>query len=378
MKNCRKPLAVYVHVPFCMSKCFYCDFNSYQGMLDKQISYFSALEKELAKYKSVFAARGISSVFFGGGTPTSVNSQLLTNFLSKLHLFQIKDGENTFECNPGTADLDAFTDLYNAGFNRISIGLQSSNDEELKKLGRVHNYSQFVKTFENARSAGFSNISVDLMFGIPSQTIESWKRTLETVAAMQPEHLSCYSLKLEKGTPLHEKNLIEDLCLPNEDAEREMYYLTQDLLGNLGYTQYEISNWCKPGFDSKHNTAYWKCDEYIGLGAGAHSYFEDKRFGNISGILEYIELSPEVVNDAETVEIDLLAQKQEFVMLGLRLMNGIDLGEFRELFEVELTSVFKKEIEKLMKMNIIEIVDNHLKLTKKGIDFANLAFMEFV
>ena len=377
-----KPLAVYVHIPFCVSKCQYCDFNSYSGMLSHQGEYFVAMESELEKYTDIFLERGIGSVFFGGGTPTTVDANHLINIISKLKPYY-KYSENnsssalevSIECNPGTVDLHKLTLLCQAGFNRISFGLQSVHDTELSALGRVHLYDDFAQAFFNAREAGFKNINVDLMFGIPEQTVSSWRVTLATILNLRPEHISAYALKVEEDTPFYNRS---DLNLPDEDDERTMYKLALEFFATEGYGHYEISNWSLPNLECKQNLTYWMCEEYVGLGAGAHSYLDDLRFGNVNDILEYIKLAPNCDNKEEVYKIDRDEQMKEFVMLGLRCCKGVSQIQFRSRFGINLDARFKREIEKLLSNRIVEFDDDFLKLTPHGFDFANEAFIEFV
>ena len=377
-----KPLAVYVHIPFCISKCHYCDFNSYQGMLNHQHEYFSALDKEIEKFSPEFKERGVETIFFGGGTPTSVDTEYLVEIISKLKIYQqcVLDGqlEVSIECNPGTVDLKKLKILRQAGFNRMSFGLQSANDDELLMLGRIHKFDQFEEAFTDARAVGFENINVDLMFGIPNQTLKSWRDTINSILKLRPEHISAYSLMIEEGTPFYEKGKARLLNLPNDEDEREMYQLAIHLFADAGYCHYEISNWSLLRKECLHNMTYWNCEEYIGLGAGAHSYLDGSRFGNVNGIVDYINSSPDSVNENEIYKINFSEQMKEFVMLGLRCMKGVSQKDFQIKFGVSVLEVFKNEINKLVGKGIIQVSENFVRLTRHGLDFANEAFMEFV
>ena len=372
------PLAVYVHIPFCKSKCLYCDFNSYAGMDSFHASYFVAVDQELEKYLPTCKDRGIRSIFFGGGTPTAVDPKYLTSILSKLKPFLVtEDAEVTLECNPGTGS-NSFPALVAAGFNRLSIGVQSVHDTELQALGRIHSFAQFAETFEAARAAGFHNINVDLMFGIPNQTLASWGETVETILALRPEHISAYGLKVEEGTPFAQLEHAGQLLLPEDAEERLMYRVAMKHLASAGYEHYEISNWSLPGYACKHNLVYWTCGEYVGLGAGAHSYLDGRRFGNRAEIQTYIDAAPDCVNQDEVYDIDRDEQMREYMMLGLRLNAGVSEAEFLARFGVEMRVKFDEQILRLETKGLIAAVDDSIRLTTHGLDFANEAFMEFV
>ncbi len=325
----KKTLGLYLHIPFCKSKCHYCDFCSFAHMdedtLDK---YCMALEHEIAAYGRQMRAYTVNTIYFGGGTPTYLPAARLSALLLAVakHFSIAKDAEISTECNPATVDGAALSLLRRAGFNRLSIGAQSLNDTELALLGRIHTAKDFAETYTLARRAGFDNISADLMFGIPAQTGESFAKTLSGLVSLAPEHISAYGLKIEEGTPFFEKK--ESLSLPNEDQEREMYMRAVDLLSENGYARYEISNFAKEGRESRHNLRYWEREDYLGMGLSAYSCLGNERFSNTDDMARY--LSGERVAERELVsEHDALC---EAVMLGMRLERGIDLSSLAEKY----------------------------------------------
>ncbi|MBO5363904.1 MAG: radical SAM family heme chaperone HemW, partial [Clostridia bacterium] len=275
-------LGIYLHIPFCKQKCLYCDFNSYAGKERMVEEYCHALEQEILSYP---AGDAVATIYFGGGTPTVLGAERLAALLGvlKAHFSLAKNCEITAECNPGTIDKAGLSMLYQAGFNRLSIGLQSTDDETLKKLGRIHSYQEFLECFQNAREVGFSNLSLDLMYGLPNQTPEEWKKTLREALRCCPEHLSCYGLKIEEGTPFARM----ELSLPSDDDVRKMYDDCVEVLQGAGYERYEISNFAKPGLESRHNCRYWRYENFVGFGAGAYSCKEGKRWFNVAGIPDY-------------------------------------------------------------------------------------------
>lgn len=333
-----KPMGIYVHVPFCVSKCRYCDFNSYPNLWDYEDKYFDALTDEIL-YKSGTEKYLAETVYIGGGTPSAACPQNIEKVTAALaRRFSIAENcEITVECNPATIDLQGFRALRRAGINRISIGMQSADDEELQMLGRIHDFDACVQCISDAKEAGFDNISLDLMFGLPEQDIDSWRRSLKQAVSLQPTHISCYALKIEEGTPFAKM----DLNLADEDENRGMYDTAVSFLEQRGYARYEISNFARPGFESRHNLKYWQLDEYIGFGAGAHSFLDGKRFVNESDILAYINGAEcEYTEEAKT---DLMS---EFVFLGLRTARGIARAEFKHRFGIPIDKVYGALLEK--------------------------------
>ena len=370
--------ALYVHIPFCKQKCFYCDFNSYSGKDHLVEEYIKALKKELSielikcNDKSCF-----KTIYFGGGTPSAIPSKYIKEIMQDTKC----EGEVTLELNPGTITRKKLEDYKEAGINRLSIGLQTTNDELLKKIGRIHSLKDFEETFKMAREVGFNNISVDLMFGLPSQTIEDVSKDLDYLITLNPDHISCYSLIVHDELARKNPNAFNNL--PSDEQEREMYYLICDELKKNGYIQYEISNFAKPGYESKHNLCYWNQDEYYGIGAGASSYINNVRYKNIDSIEEYIEhLSNnqdgfKVVEEVQNEESKI----KEYMILKLRLIEGVSEYSFKSIFNKDIFIYFKNELEKLNNLKLIEITgtdDKYIKLTKKGLDLANIVWEEFI
>ncbi len=371
---------IYVHIPFCVQKCAYCDFNSYSGLRDMSYSYGKAVEREIAN--SPFRGGNIDTVYFGGGTPTSIDDEIIRGILGALKSsFEISgDAEITAECNPGTADLSKLMRLRRAGINRLSIGCQSADDGILKKLGRIHSFSDFEDCFTLARGAGFENISVDLMFGLPGQNMQVWTDTLVKVAAMGPEHISAYSLKIEEGTPFYDMQKAGKLDIPDDDLNRAMYDAAVDYLNGLGYKRYEISNFAKPGFESKHNLIYWRLGEYIGFGAGAHSFAGGKRFSDPPGIDEYISF----VNDYDSAYSSAKPESVkdmmcEFMFLGLRLDEGVSKRKFKSRFGEDMTDVFRSPLDKHLRLlKTLEESGDRIKIKPEYTYVSNIIMSDFI
>lgn len=346
---------IYIHIPFCVRKCLYCDFCSTADWKLKD-SYIDALINEMKENKGICA----DTVFIGGGTPTVLGDRLveIVNVV-KENFCLTENCEFTVEANPGTVSLSLLKKLKEAGVNRLSIGVQSFNDSELKALGRIHTAKEATDAFYMAREAGFDNINIDLMLSTPEQTTESVKNTLEEVKKLNPEHVSAYSLIIEEGTPFYDM----ELKLPDEDAEREIYYYTVGFLKEMGLERYEISNFSKVGYESRHNEKYWKCEEYVGFGVAAYSYNDNYRYGNTDSIEEYVLGKREAYRE----HIDEEEQSKEKYMLGLRMSKGVRYNE-----------KFEEKIEKLIEDGLLCKDNGYVKLTEKGFDLGNLVFMEFV
>ncbi|KYO65155.1 radical SAM family heme chaperone HemW [Thermovenabulum gondwanense] len=374
-----KDISVYIHIPFCIKKCFYCDFNSYSNF-DLVDDYLNALFYEIERYKDL--KRPVKTLYIGGGTPTVLNEKKLYLLINTLYKnFSINNEvEFTVEANPETLTKNKIKVLKKMGVNRLSIGLQAYDDKLLKVLGRIHDVKRFEKAYFEARETGFENINVDIIFGIPGQTKDKFEKELKKLIKLEPSHISCYSLTLEEGTVLHlmmQKGLLE---LPDEDEERYMYHTAKELLENEGYIHYEISNFAKPGKECVHNITYWKCEEYLGFGAGAHSFIGNLRFSNYKGIKEYIE-SIFNKNLRRYEEIYVLSQKdkmQEFVFMGLRRVEGISKNEFKNRFCKQINDIYGSKILELKEKGLIYEDEEKIKLTLKGLDLANLVFMEFI
>lgn len=373
---------LYIHIPYCKEKCKYCDFTSYSGRQDSMSEYFTCIINELQSYKNrVDKDNSISTIFIGGGTPTFVNSEYIVSILKYVYdnFNVLSNAEISIEGNPGTVSLDALVDYRGIGINRISFGLQTSDSKQLKVLGRIHDYDDYVEAIRLAKLAGFKNINTDLIIGIPGQDWASQKDTLEKVISMDIKHISCYSLIIEEGTPFFKMYNSGKLILPDETEERKIYHNTISFLKKNGFEQYEISNFSKNGYQCRHNVDCWKCKEYIGVGVGASSYFNGSRYSNVQNIDGYIKAINSKYSAVYGLEsISKVESMKEYMMLGLRLISGVNEREFFEKYNMNLFDVFQKEIEKLINNGLVEYMDNSVRLTKQGLDLANLAFMEFV
>lgn len=363
---------LYIHIPFCIKKCKYCDFNSFSACQKEEDAYLSALFLEMQKYRG----EAVDTIFIGGGTPTSLSPEQLESLLKNIrNTFVLsKNYEFTIEANPKTLDKEKLEVLKKYGVNRLSIGVQSFNDNELIKLGRVHTGLEAEETINLAKEY-FDNISIDLMCSIPDQTKESFLKNLEKACSLNPTHISCYSLILEEGTPLYDEAEKGNLNLPDEDTEREIYDIACHEMEKHGYLQYEISNFAKSGFESRHNTKYWSCDEYIGIGLSAHSYLDGIRFSNTDDFSSYIK------GEFLSGEREVLSKEDkmsEFMFLGLRMTKGISKTEFRNRFSENLEEVFEKPLLKFKKMGMIEEENDTIRLLKKAISVSNQILCEFI
>lgn len=366
-----KNLGVYVHIPFCIKKCNYCDFNSYSNIWKYENAYFDALINEIEKHsgKDDYCA---DTIYIGGGTPSAVNPENITRVMKALkkRFYVPDDCEATIECNPATVDYDGFCTYQEAGLNRISMGLQSANDEELRGLGRIHTFKDFQNSFEIAEKAGFSNISLDLMFGLPNQNVSDWSETLKKAAECGAKHISCYALTIEEGTPFSKMAL----NLPNGDVQREMYDLAVDFLKQRGYFRYEISNFAKIGYQSRHNLKYWSLDEYAGFGAGAHTFLDERRFANEKDVINYINGAPfEILQ--EMCKSDLMS---EFMFLGLRTSCGVSENEFAEKFGDTIDGVFREPLQKYENTNVIERKNGRVFINPDYLYVSNSILCDFV
>lgn len=377
MKNNRRiPLELYVHIPFCVRKCQYCDFLSGPSDEETKDRYIEALLKEIraAEHTEDYE---IVSVFIGGGTPSALKAEAIASIMRTLQeqFFFCEDAEVTIEANPGTVDLEKLTIYRNVGINRLSLGLQSTDAEELKLLGRIHSYEEFLKSYEWAREAGFSNINIDLMFAIPGQTGEAWRQHLYQVAELNPEHISAYSLIIEEGTPFAEQNL----DLPDEDTEYQMYEDTAEILERYGYRQYEISNYAKQGYMCRHNAGYWQRREYLGFGLGASSLYRGMRFSNTRRMQEYLKESrnPDQIRKDVTV-LSRNERIEEFMFLGLRMAEGISEKKFEENFDVRLIDVYGDILQKYEETGFMEHIETKWRLTRKGIHVSNHILADFL
>ncbi len=363
---------LYVHIPFCLKKCKYCDFVSFDNREELKEKYLDKLIEEMGEYRGFL----IDTVFIGGGTPTSLNAHEIKKLLLAIRgNFQIKeDAEFTMEANPKTLDEEKLSIMKMYGVNRLSIGVQSFCDNELFKIGRIHNAEIAKETIALVRENGFKNINIDLMFALPDQTMESFKKSLEAAVENNISHISCYSLILEEKTPLYEENKEGKLVLPDEDTERKMYDYACEFLEKNGYEQYEISNFAKKGYKSRHNIKYWKCNEYIGIGLGAHSYLSGERFQNTEEADKYLSGEFHLDNREALTLSDKIA---EFMIMGLRMRKGIEKKEFSKRFGMEIEAVYKKELDKFLKSGFLIEEDGNVFISKEGISVSNSIMCEF-
>ena len=380
-----KELGIYIHIPFCKQKCYYCDFVSYANKEEKIQEYVKCLQKEIeiesAKYKS--EEYEINTIYIGGGTPSFIDASYIANIINtiKQNYKLNKNSEITIEINPGTISKEKIEKYREVGINRISIGLQTTKDNLLRKIGRIHTYEEFLSCYKLVQKEGFNNINVDLMLGLPNQTLEDLKESLKEIISLQPNHISLYSLILEENTKLEKMVSKKELDLPSEDIERKMYWETKKILEQNGYIHYEISNFSKAGYESKHNLNCWSQKEYLGFGIAAHSYKNNKRYCNTNNIDEYIKniQNENIENNRTICEIQNKTEEQkEYMLLGLRKIEGINIQEFKNKFIDNPIYIFHKELEKLVKEKLIQIDLNQIKLTSKGLDFANLVWKEFI
>ena len=413
-------LGIYVHIPFCVKKCDYCDFISYSNCFDMQEKYVEKLLEEIEENKNLLRNNFISTIYIGGGTPSAINPELIKKILNKIYDVagieieknkgtsnggkkvignEIPDKkekiEITIEVNPGTTTKNNLQMYKNCGINRLSIGLQSTDDDILKEIGRIHNYEQFLDTYKWAEEVGFENINVDLMLGLPGQDIGILKNSLENVVNLKPEpkHISVYSLIVEENTKIEQRIDSGELSLPDDEEERRQYHYMKNFLELNGYKHYEISNFAKPGFESKHNMNCWEQKQYVGFGVAAHSYVNGVRYANTTDLKEYLNVENSMKNEFEdnsknktgfatikTIEEtqDKLDMEKEFMILGLRKLDGVSISKFEQKFGENPIYLFRNELQKLVEEDLLEVDLDDIKLTSKGLDLANLVWEEFV
>lgn len=380
-----KKLELYVHIPFCEEKCRYCDFLSFRADEGEKKAYVTQLIEEIKAQGQNYSEYLVSSIFIGGGTPTTLSGIWILDIMNAIreNFIVETDAEVSIECNPGTLSKSKIIHIKKAGINRISFGLQSSIEEELKELGRIHTYKDFLQSYQLAREYGFTNINVDLMSGLPNQTIDSYKTTLKRVCALKPEHISAYSLIIEPDTPFFDKYGSEEgsMLLPDENIDREMYALTKNILREHGYERYEISNYAKLGRECRHNIGYWTGVSYLGLGVGASGYVMNRRFHVESDYRKYMSVKMQqditpLYCDLE--ELDIKANMEEFMFLGLRLTRGVSRHEFNERFGVDMFEVFDRQIKRNMMLKLMEYNSPNLRLTEKGLDLSNMVMSDFL
>ena len=386
----KKEIGIYVHIPFCIRKCYYCDFVSFTNQEENIEKYIEAVIKEIESYE--LEEYNVTTIYIGGGTPSSIESRYIEKILHKIkekiinNETKFNDIEITIEINPGTIDRKKLQDYEETGINRLSIGLQSTNNEILKNIGRIHTYEEFLEGYILARSIGFDNINVDLMIGLPNQTIEKIKDSVEKVINLEPEHISVYSLIVEEGTKIENLLNMNKITLPEEELERNMYWYVKNKLELNGYIHYEISNFAKENKQSKHNVNCWEQKEYIGIGTAAYSYLNNIRYGNTSNIQKYIETQDfkskkeveknkiRIIDEVQTLE----DKKKEYMLLSLRKIEGVSIKKFKEKYVENPIFLYRKQLEKLVNENLLTIDGDNIKLTNKGLDLANLVWEEFV
>ena len=372
----RTPLELYIHIPFCVQKCQYCDFLSGPSDQETRVRYIEALLTEIQAVQDA-GTYEIVSVFIGGGTPSVLEAEAIASIMEIIQekFYFSPDAEITIESNPGTVSLEKLKAYRRAGINRLSLGLQSTDSAELKMLGRIHTYEEFLQSYQWAREAGFHNINIDMMFAIPGQTGEAWRSHLRQVAELKPEHISAYSLIIEEGTPFAER----ELDLPDEDTEYQMYEDTAGILEEYGYHQYEISNYAKEGYACRHNIGYWRRTEYLGLGLGASSLYEGRRFSNTRDMQEYLEFSgnPERIRK-DITELLLNDQIEEFMYLGLRMTEGISEPDFEQKFGQKMENIYGSVLKKYKETGFLEKVGTNWRFTRKGIHVSNHILAEFL
>lgn len=375
-----RELSLYFHIPYCKSKCYYCDFNSYADKKETVNKYFQCLLKEVEMYKEHKNVT-VKTIFIGGGSPSLVDSSNVTKIINKCkQTFKMgKNVEISIEGNPESLTKAKLQKYKDCGINRLSIGLQAWQNNLLKDLGRIHTVEQFISAYNIAQKVGFKNINIDLMFGLPNQTMNNWVETLEKTMELNPEHISCYSLKLEEGTKLYDAYDKGALALPDEDTEREMYYKAKEVFEKNGYKQYEISNFAKQGFECSHNSTYWTYREYIGFGAGAHSFLDLNRSENEANIEKYIEkIKKGQFAYHERQAISESEQMSEYIITKLRMSEGIKKNDFNKRFKVKIEDMYKSVIDRFVDEGLLEENRRYIRLTDKGLDFGNVVMREFI
>lgn len=408
-KKDRRELGLYLHIPFCARKCDYCDFLSAPAASEEISHYIEAMRLEIEQYKGWTDGYIVPTVFIGGGTPSYIKAghiERIMEVLSGVFTLDRQQLEATIEINPGTITKDKLLTYRKAGINRLSFGLQSVNNEELRLLGRIHTYEQFEENYRLARELGFDNINIDLMSALPGQTLPSWENTLYKVTGLKPEHISAYSLILEEGTKFYERyhsGARENAALPDEDTDRQIYHRTKELLESSGYQRYEISNYAKPGYECRHNNSYWIGTEYLGIGLGASSLINGTRFSNLHEYAQYCKLCAlykengnnqkkceandknpgmrmqDVIGLRTALEVlTVKDQMEEFMFLGLRRCEGISKTDFLHRFGVEIELIYGRQIRQMVTDGLILVCEDNLQLTDYGIDISNYVFTRFL
>ncbi len=374
-------LGLYIHIPFCVSKCKYCDFNSYKLDLEEKKKYLKSLEKEMSFYKNEIKEKEIDTIFIGGGTPSILRDDEIKILFDNIKTnFKIKkNAEITMECNPGTLTLSKLKIMKDCGVNRLSIGLQAVQNHHLEYIGRIHTFEEFEKNYFQAKEVGFENINIDLMYALPNQNEEDWKETLEKIVELNPAHISAYSLILEENTELFDMYNRNEFKLLDEDTDIVMYEYTINYLKSHGYNQYEISNYAKEGYECNHNILYWKCENYVGIGASASGFLSGTRYNNVSSLSEYAKMILEGKKPIDWEEkLSIKDEIEESIFLGLRMNEGIKFKDFKIKYDLDFIEKYKNEIEKLEKLNLIDVNELGMILTQKGREISNSVFVEFM
>lgn len=377
MKN--KELGIYIHIPFCKSKCYYCDFISYTNKCNEVEEYIQKVIQEMGQYD--FSSYNITTIYIGGGTPSFIDEKYIKQLFKELkrklseNETKFEEIEITIEINPGTVTRKKLEQYRALGVNRISMGLQTTNDKLLKQIGRIHNYQEFLEAYKWVEESGLKNVNIDLMIGLPNQTIQDIKQTLEEIKRLNPNHVSVYSLIVEENTRMEALINTGKLQLPEEELERQMYWYVKNTLELNGYKHYEISNFAKPEKESKHNLNCWEQKEYIGLGAASHSYIDGIRYSNSTfTTAKTWDFTDKKIEEKQNLE----DKKKEYMLLGLRKIEGVCIQKFKEKYVDNPIFLYRKKLEKLIAENLLEIDGDFIRLTKKGIDLANLVWEEFV
>ncbi|WP_435925717.1 radical SAM family heme chaperone HemW [Paenibacillus sp. DYY-L-2] len=377
------PKAIYIHIPFCTNKCFYCDFNSYVLKDQPVMDYLRALDREMEMTVQETPPGEIKTIFVGGGTPTVLNPKEMEFFLSSVRKNfpnWAEDIEFTMEANPGTTDAEKLAVMKAGGVNRVSFGVQAFQNELLTGIGRIHDTDDVYRSLENAHRAGLDNLSIDLMFGLPNQTVEMLEYSVGKALELGLPHYSIYSLKVEENTLFHTLYQKNQLPLPGEEDELNMYLLLMDRMKAAGYKQYEISNFAKPGFESRHNMTYWRNEDYYGFGAGAHGYVGRQRHINIKGVNPYVEAAGQKLPRLEQFTVEKEEAMEDFVMVGLRMLDGIRDADFVSQFGVSLSETFGRQLNKMLSAGLLEMHEDRrgYRLSERGVLFGNEVFGEFI
>ena len=374
-----KKLGIYIHIPFCVKKCGYCDFYSVKWDEESENKYIHSAINEIKSYNELSSKYVVDSIYIGGGTPSIINPKNLEKIISTIRcLFTVEENsEISMEANPNSLweNIKTYGEI---GINRLSIGIQSLNDNILKRIGRIHNSKEALQAIDRAISFGFENINADVMFNIPGQTVDDINDTISKLVTKQIRHISFYSLKLEEGTPMYLLKKNKKIVMPEEDLEREMYYAGRNIMEKHGLMQYEISNFSVKGYECRHNLKYWKQEEYIGIGPSAHSFLGNVRFSNPSELTEYITSGENGVFERNTLEeMDENDIKFEYIMLRLRLTEGLKFADFKNKFSIDFKEAYKEQIKHLTENNLIESDDDAIRLTKRGMDVSNYVLAQF-